>query len=74
VLYYTYTETNGAEMIEMYNKIETLKEQVNALRLELGRQYPQEYNTVLKQALGLAVHELNHALAIVQYNIDQECA
>jgi hypothetical protein len=28
----------------------------------------------LKQALGLALHELNHALAIVQYNIDQECA
>jgi hypothetical protein len=61
-------------MIEMYNKIEAVKEQLHTIHSELARQYPQDYNTVLKQALGLAVHELNHALAIVQHNIDQECA
>jgi hypothetical protein len=60
-------------MVELYNKIEAIKEQVNALRNELARQYPQDYNTVLKRALGLAVHELNHAMAIVQHDIDQEC-
>ena len=59
-------------MIELYNKIEAINEQIHALRLDAARQYPQHYNTALKQALGLAVHELNHALAIVQYNIDQE--
>ena len=57
-------------MIEMYNKIEAVKEQVEALRDDLGGMY----SPALKQALGLALHELNHALAIVQYNIDQECA
>jgi len=57
-------------MIEMYNKIEAVKEQVEALRDDLGGMY----SPALKQALGLALHELNHASAIIQHNINQECA
>jgi hypothetical protein len=61
-------------MIEMYNKIEAVKEQLHTLRLELARQYPQHYNTALKHTLGKASGELNIALSIIQHDIDQECA
>ena len=61
-------------MIDLHQKILAVREQVDALHVEMGGMDTQHYNTALKQALGLALHELNHALAIVQYNIDQECA
>jgi len=61
-------------MIEMYNKIEAVKEQLHTLRLELARQYPQHYNTALRHTLGKASGELNIAMSIVQHDIDQECA
>jgi len=60
-------------MIDLHKKILAVREQVDALHVELGGIHLQHYNTALKQALGLALHELNHALAIAQYNIDQEC-
>jgi len=59
-------------MIEMYNKIKTLKEQVNALRNELTRQYPRDYNTDMKLALRGAEEELMQAMIIAQYK-DGEC-